>query len=68
MSTRETITVFCPNTHQEVIGLIKRNPSISDRAEITWEYDFVYCSGQEDCGKNNGNNCPFSQCYKSTLH
>lgn len=68
MSTRETITVFCPNTRQEVIALIKRNPSISEKAEIIWEYDFVYCSGQPDCGKNNGKNCPLSQCQPSILN
>lgn len=60
MSTRETVAVFCPNTHREVIGLIKKNPSISVRAEVVWEYEFVYCSGQLDCsGKKESNKCPF---------
>ena len=59
MSTRETLTLFCLKTHQEVIGLIKKSPGISEKAELKWEYDYVYCSGQEGCGEKT-TSCPFS--------
>lgn len=58
MSTRETITLFCFKTRREVIGLIKKSPAISERAEMTWEYYYVCCSAQEDCGEK-ATSCPF---------
>lgn len=61
MSTRETVTVFCPNTHREVVGLVKKSLGISEQSEIILGYDFVYCSGQSACGENTGKNCPLSQ-------
>lgn len=55
----ETIPVFCPNTKQEVIGLLKLNPSISND-NIKPEYDFIYCTGKiDDCAKSVVS-CPFS--------
>lgn len=60
MSVRETFNVYCSNTHREVIGLFKRHPVISDRNDVIWKLDFIFCSGQPECGRSNDPQCPFN--------
>lgn len=66
MPTRETLSLFCPDTKQEVVGLVKKNPSITGQSKVVWEYDFIYCSGQTACEKNGNKKCPFS-IYKESI-
>ncbi|OPX85067.1 hypothetical protein [Pelotomaculum sp. PtaB.Bin117] len=64
---RETVQVYCPHTKQEVIGLLKFNPSIhSDN--ITPEYDFIYCTGEIDNCTKAAINCPFAKICVCKLH
>jgi len=65
---RDTVSLFCSNLKQNIIGLLKVNPSIcGDNIEM--EFDFVYCTGRIcDCEKT-GCNCPISKiCKFNILH
>jgi len=64
---RETVSIFFPNTKQEVIGLFKLNPSINSDG-IKLEYDFVYCTGKIDNCIKAEVNCPFLKICCCMLH
>ncbi len=65
---RETVSMFCPNAKQEVIGLLKLNPSICSE-NIKTEYDFVYCTGKIYNCRGIKANCPLAKTYGfKTLH
>ncbi len=64
----ETVSLFCPNTKQEVIGLLKFNPSIRSK-NIKPEYDFIYCSGKINNCRGIRADCPLAKtCGFSARH
>lgn len=65
---RETVSLFCSNLKQNIIGLLKVNPSICGD-NIEFEFDFVYCSGKSCNYEKTRVNCPISKiCEFYMLH